>query len=80
MTEPNVIHDEILLPHGTDIYEVRRRALAQAQAKSNLKEGESVEDLQMGTGTGTGPTSPMVKWKFSYQILRPGGSVAGRWR
>jgi hypothetical protein len=80
MTEPDVIHDEILLPHGTHPNEVMRRALAQAQAKANLQEGESIEDLQLGTGVGTGPTSPLVKWRFSYQILRPGGSVTGRWR
>lgn len=73
-----VIHDTILVPHGTPPHEVMRRAQAQAEAKSNLGPGESIEDLQLGTGYGTGPTSPMVKWGFSYQILRPGGQVVSR--
>ncbi len=80
MTEPDVRHGTILVPHGTPHNEVRRRALANAEAEANLGEGESVEALQLGPGVATDLSSTTVKYDFSYQILRPGGTVAGRWR
>jgi hypothetical protein len=78
VTVAEVIHDTILVPHGTPANEVMWLARAQAEAKSNLGLGESIEDLQLGTGSGTGPTSPMMKWGWWGRILRPGGSVAAR--
>lgn len=80
MTEPNVLHGTILVPHGTPANEVIRRARMQAEAENKLGPGESIEDVVLGPGFGTGPDSPMVKFSFSYQILRPGGTVAGQWR
>ena len=79
MTQPDVRRGTILWPNDGDpnnIHAVQRAA--QQEAEATVAKGEWVVDLQIGGGTAQQGNDSVMLWRYSYQVLGPGGSVGHR--
>ena len=67
----NVRHDTIVVPERMSPAEVR--ALAERKAQSQVGDDDMVAFLHLH---GSRPVGTEVEWRYSYQVIPPGGPAA----
>jgi hypothetical protein len=71
----NVRHDTIVVPEGMRPDQVR--ALAERKAQSQVGENDLVAFLHLhGSRPAGGEHGTEVEWRYSYQVIPPGGPAA----
>ena len=68
-------HDTIVVPERMS--QARVRALAQRKAQAQVGDDERVAFLHLhGSRPVGGESGTEVEWRYSYQVIPPGGSAA----
>jgi hypothetical protein len=71
----NVRHDTIVVPEGMGPDQVR--ALAERKAQAQVGENDQVAFLHLhGSRPTGGEHGTEVEWRYSYQVIPPGGPAA----
>ncbi|WP_457142374.1 hypothetical protein [Mycobacterium sp. URHB0021] len=71
----NVRHDTIVVPERMSSAQVR--ALAERKAQAQVSESDMVAILHLhGSRPVGGEHGTGVEWRFSYQVIPPGGAAA----
>jgi hypothetical protein len=71
----NVRHDTIVVPEGMRPDQVR--ALAERKAQAQVGENDLVAFLHLhGSRPAGGEHGTEVEWRYSYQVIPPGGPAA----
>jgi hypothetical protein len=71
----NVRHDTIVVPTRTS--QAKVRALAERKAQTQVGDNEMVAFLHLhGSRPVGGEHGTEVEWRYSYQVIPPGGSAA----
>ena len=70
----NVRHDTIVVPERMSLAQVR--ALAERKAQAQVRKDETVAFLHLhGSRRVGGEHGTEVEWRYSYQVMPPGGAA-----
>jgi hypothetical protein len=79
-TEPDIRHGKIRWPNQRGVNPNAVLQAAREQAWSTVAEGEEVFDLRLEGGVVEKGNNSVMVWSYSYQVVKPGGQAAARYR